>query len=117
MASVPDPTYFLLLTFMQMVKASGYVSAHSTPVGIKDCQLVKVLGVSPVDMQQERGIEALSTVVRMLANVKLVSLVWQHTQSDQHVSSKKSNVILQSSIVHIFYYNLHNCSYSLCKEM
>lgn len=79
MASVPDPTYFLLLTFMQMLQASGYVSAHSTTVGIEDWQLVRVFGVSPVDRRQERGFDALSTVVRMQPNVKLVSLVWQHT--------------------------------------
>lgn len=52
-------------------------------------------------MRQEGGTEALSTVVRMLPNVKLVSLIWQHTQSDQHGSTKRSQVILQCSVVHI----------------
>lgn len=113
MASVPDPTYFHLLTSMQMVKASGYVSAHSTLVGIEDWQLVNVFGVSPGDTRRERETEALSTVVSMLTNVRAAS----HGSTDTVWSVRQLQKVWCSRPVFQSTHLWCDCSRPLCEEM
>lgn len=61
-------------------------------------------------MRQESEIEAASTVLKILSNVKLVGLARQHTPYDHRVTSKMSNVII--CIVHIII--IMNMTVQLC---